>query len=176
MAEVCTQQNLIQVLSWKHSWNTLETLLKHHWNFPYIPVEHLSNTLETPLKLLAGLHKVKRCLQEFFDFLCACSKKHRSALSHATFKVRIYCFHTCLYLLHSYSSVYFPLMYNSTLQMTILTIVSGKPKMCLQQNLVDCADFGGLTTWNALQSYLNTLGTFLTETFLKNSWNFLETP
>ena len=35
-------------------------------------------------------------------------------------------------------------MYHLTLQMTILAIVPGKPKMCLQENLVDCADCGGL--------------------------------
>ena len=28
--------------------------------------------------------------------------------------------------------------------MTILAIGPGKPKMCLQENLVDCADCGGL--------------------------------
>ena len=28
--------------------------------------------------------------------------------------------------------------------MTILDIVPGKPRMCLQENLVDCADCGGL--------------------------------
>ena len=35
-------------------------------------------------------------------------------------------------------------MYHLTLKMTILAIVPGKPKMCLQENLVDCADCGGL--------------------------------
>ena len=29
--------------------------------------------------------------------------------------------------------------------MTILAIVPGKQKMCLQENFVDCADCGGLT-------------------------------
>ena len=28
--------------------------------------------------------------------------------------------------------------------MAILAIVPGKPKMCLQENLVDCTDCGGL--------------------------------
>ena len=28
--------------------------------------------------------------------------------------------------------------------MTILASAAGKPKMCLQENLVDCADCGGL--------------------------------
>ena len=28
--------------------------------------------------------------------------------------------------------------------MAILAIVPGKPKMCLQENLADCADCGGL--------------------------------
>ena len=79
----------------------------------------------------AGLHKVKRCLQEFFDLLCACGKKHPSALSHATFSVRLCCFLAFLYLIHSYLSVHFQLMYHSSPQMTILAIVPGKPKMCL---------------------------------------------
>ena len=92
----------------------------------------------------AGLHKVKWCLQEFFDFLCACDKKHPSALFHATFSVRLCCFHAFLYLLYSYLSVYFRLMYHLTLQITILGIAPDKPIMCLQENLVDCADCGGL--------------------------------
>ena len=98
----------------------------------------------------AGLHKVKWCLQEFFDFKCACGKKHPSALSHATFRARLCCFYAFLYLLHSYLSVYFHQMYHLTLQITILAIVPGKPKMCLQENLVDCADCGGLldTIWH----------------------------
>ena len=41
-------------------------------------------------------------------------------------------------------------MYHSSLQITILTIVPGKPKMCLQESLVDCADCGGL---NLIQLY-----------------------
>ena len=28
--------------------------------------------------------------------------------------------------------------------MPVLAVVPGKPKMCLQENLVDCADCGGL--------------------------------
>ena len=35
-------------------------------------------------------------------------------------------------------------MYHLTLKMTILAIVPGKPKMCLQEILVDCADCGGV--------------------------------
>ena len=31
--------------------------------------------------------------------------------------------------------------------MTILAIVPGKTKMCLQENLVDCADCGGLSPY-----------------------------
>ena len=32
--------------------------------------------------------------------------------------------------------------------MTILDIVPGKPRMCLQENLVDCANCGGLIKTN----------------------------
>ena len=35
-------------------------------------------------------------------------------------------------------------MYHLTLQMTVLAIVPGKQNMCLQENLVDYADCGGL--------------------------------
>ena len=91
-----------------------------------------------------GLHKVNQCLQECFDFVCACSKKHPSALSHATFSVRLWCFHAFLYFLNSYLSDYYNIMYYLTLQMTILAIVPGKTKMCLQENLVDCTNCGGL--------------------------------
>ena len=35
-------------------------------------------------------------------------------------------------------------MYDLTLKMTIFAIVLGKSKMCLQENLADCADCGGL--------------------------------
>merc|ERR1719209_1728590 len=91
-----------------------------------------------------GLHKLKRCLQESFDFLRACGKNHPSALSQCSFNVRFCCFHAFLYPLHSFLSAYFHLMHHLTLQMTILDIVPGKPKMCLQENLVDCADCGGL--------------------------------
>ena len=35
-------------------------------------------------------------------------------------------------------------MHHLTLQMTILAIVPGKPKTCLQENVVDCADCGDL--------------------------------
>ena len=37
-------------------------------------------------------------------------------------------------------------MYDLTLQITLLAIVPGKQKMCLQENLGDCADCGGLHT------------------------------
>ena len=36
-------------------------------------------------------------------------------------------------------------MYHLTLQITILGIAPDKPIMCLQENLVDCADCGGLS-------------------------------
>ena len=36
-------------------------------------------------------------------------------------------------------------MYHSSLQRTILVIVPGKRKMCLQEILVNCADCGGLS-------------------------------
>ena len=42
--------------------------------------------------------------------------------------------------------------------MTILAIVPGKPKMCLQENLVDCTDCGGLpfsTIWYHLLPFGN---------------------
>ena len=94
----------------------------------------------------AGLHKVKRCLQEFYEFSCACGKKKQSALSHATFIVRFRYSHAFLYLLHLNLFVYFHLMYCLTLQMAILREVPGNPKMCLQENLVDCTDCGGLAT------------------------------
>ena len=67
-----------------------------------------------------------------------------SVPSHATLSVRLCCFHGFLYLLHSYLSGYFHLMHHLTLQMTILAIVPGISKVCLQENLVDCADCGGL--------------------------------
>ena len=35
----------------------------------------------------------------------------------------------------------FHLIYHLILQMPILTIGPGKPKMCIQENLVDCADY-----------------------------------
>ena len=35
-------------------------------------------------------------------------------------------------------------MYHLTIQMTPLYILPGKQKMCLQENLVDCTDCGGL--------------------------------
>ena len=35
-------------------------------------------------------------------------------------------------------------MHHLILQMSILAIVSGISKVCLQENLVDCADCGGL--------------------------------
>ena len=61
------------------------------------------------------------------------------------FSVRVCGFHAFLYLLHSYLSIYFHLMYHLTLQITILAIVPGISKVCLQENLVGCADYGGLT-------------------------------
>ena len=91
-----------------------------------------------------GLHKVKQCLQEFFDFVCACGKTNPSALCYATFNTRLCCFHAFMYHLHSYLSIYFHLMYHLTLKMTVLAIVPGKQNSCLQENLVDCADCGGL--------------------------------
>ena len=99
----------------------------------------------TPSKALAvsafwlrpGLHKVKRYLQEFLGFFCACCKKHPSALFHATFCVRFCFLNAFLYLFHSYISVYLYLMYHLTLRMTILAIVPGKPIMCLQENRLD---------------------------------------
>ena len=45
---------------------------------------------------------------------------------------------------HSDLSVYSHLMYHLTLKMTVLAIVPGKQNSCLQENLVDCADCGGL--------------------------------
>ena len=33
---------------------------------------------------------------------------------------------------------------SNTIQIVFLAIVLGNPKMCLQENLVDCADCGGL--------------------------------
>ena len=63
------------------------------------------------------------------------------------------CFHAFLHIFHSYLSVYFHLLYHLTLQMTILAIVPGKPKMCLQENLVDCADCEGLL--DAVQTLLS---------------------
>ena len=44
-------------------------------------------------------------------------------------------------------------MHHLTLQMTILAIVPGISKVFLQENLVDCADCGGLdqlSTWGSL--------------------------
>ena len=79
----------------------------------------------------------------FFIFVRACGKKHTSALSHATFSLRLCCFLASLYLINSYLSVHFQLMYHLSLQMPILAILPGKPKMCLQEILVDCADCGG---------------------------------
>ena len=81
---------------------------------------------------LAGLHKVKRCMQEFLSFYVPAGKNHPSALSHASLSVGICWFHAFLYFLHLYLSVYFRLMYHLTLQMTILAIVPGKSKMCRQ--------------------------------------------
>ena len=99
---------------------------------------------------------MKWCLQEFFDFKCACGKKHPSALSHATFSVRLCCFYAFLYLLHSYLSVYFHVMNHLTLQMTILANVPGISKVCLQENLVDCADCGGLAPAQYLGVFIKT--------------------
>ena len=98
---------------------------------------------------------MKWCLQEFFHFICACDKNHPSALSQATFSVRLCYFHASLCLLHSYLSLYFHLMYYLTLQMTILVIVPGKLKLCLQENLVDCADCGGLGTTHPPGKFYN---------------------
>ena len=66
--------------------------------------------------LSSGIHKVKWCLQEFFDFLCACGKKHPSAFAYATFSVKLCCFYSFLHLIYSDLSVYFHLMYHLTLQ------------------------------------------------------------
>ena len=40
-----------------------------------------------------------------------------------------------------------------SLQMTILALVPVKSKMCLQENLVDCADCGGLQLWLIMTNY-----------------------
>ena len=92
-------------------------------------------------QLQIGLHKVKWCLQEFFNFSCACGKKHPSAFFYANFTLfslpnlfRIIC------LLQSNVSF----NTSNTIQIVFLAIVPGKLKMCLQENLVDCADCGCL--------------------------------
>ena len=92
----------------------------------------------------SGLHKVKWCLQEFFNFLCACGIKTPYGLVICHFLCKTFLFPCFLCLLYPYISVYLHLMYDLTLQMTFLAIVPGKPNMCLQENLVDCADCGGL--------------------------------
>ena len=79
----------------------------------------------------------------FQIFMCLW-QKNPSALSYATFSVRLCCLHAFLYLLRSYLSLYIHPMYHLTLQIPILAIAPGKPKMCLQENLVNCADCGGL--------------------------------
>ena len=129
---------------------------------------------------LPGLHKVERWLQEFLDISCVCSKKHPSALSPTTFTVGLCCFHDFLYLLHSYLFVHFHLTFYLTLQITILATVTAKPKMCLQENLVDCADCGGLSLpfFSLTFSSLSAVSCPVTASFsyyviLRYFWSFL---
>ena len=53
--------------------------------------------------------------------------------------------------------------------MTILAIVPGKPKMCLQDNLVDCADCGGVFIFQPPSPDVSKYGNDLCFVFRANS-------
>ena len=88
-------------------------MFKYHMNkFCPLPQPCTHSPLVSKSEVLSyappGLHKVKRCLQEFSDFFCACGKKHFSVLSHGTLSVIFTCFNALLYLPYSFLIVYLP--------------------------------------------------------------------
>ena len=92
----------------------------------------------------AGLHKLKQCLQEFFNFFCACWKNHYLVFSHAALIVIFTCFHALLYLLYSFLSVYLPSNVSFTTSNDYFGHCAWQTKDVLQENLADCTDCGGL--------------------------------